>query len=133
MDDLWEASGGELFVVDYKATASAKTDLQTLDAEYRQGYKRQLEFYQFLLRKNDFAVFRRAFVVYAVGDMARPSFDNQILFGLQLIEHLGDTEWIEPTLMNIKATLMSDVPPPASTDCENCKFVAAVNEALRAG
>jgi len=130
MDDLWVAPSGELYVADYKGTASAKDEPQTLDAEYRQGYKRQLEFYQFLLRGNGFTVSRRAYVVYAVGKIDRPSFDAKILFDMQLIEHLGDTEWVEPTLLKIKETLMLDSSPPSSPNCELCGYVRNVTEAI---
>lgn len=133
MDDLWVAPLGELYVVDYKGTASAKAEPQTLDAEHRQGYKRQLEFYQFLLRGNGFAVSRRAFIVYAVGKIDRCSFDAKILFDMQLIEHLGTTEWIEPTLLKIKETLMLDSPPAPTPDCELCAYVQAAGRAAEPG
>jgi len=126
VDDLWVAPSGELFVVDYKGTASAKDDLQTLDAEYRQGYKRQLEFYQFLLRGNGFTVSQRAYIVYAVGKMDRPSFDAKLLFDLQLIEHYGNTEWIEPALLKIKKTLLLDSQPLPSSNCELCEYMKKV-------
>ena len=130
VDDIWVAPSGELYVADYKGTASAKTDPQTLDGEYRQGYKRQLEFYQFLLRGSGFTVSRRAFIVYAVGKMDRPALDARMLFDMQLIEHLGDTGWVEPTLLKIKETLMLDSPPPSSPKCELCGYVRNVTEAV---
>ena len=46
--------GGELIVVDYKATS--KDGEVTLDAPRQDGYKRQMEFYQWLLRCNGFTV-----------------------------------------------------------------------------
>lgn len=85
VDDLWVNPNGELFVVDYKGTASAKDEPMTLDTTYRQAYKRQLEFYIFLLRGNGFKVSRRSFIVYAVGQMNAPSLDGRLLFRLELI------------------------------------------------
>lgn len=131
MDDVWVAPDGELFVADYKGTASANGKPMTLDTEYRQAYKRQLEFYAFLLRGNGFRVSRRSFNVYAVGRMDAPSLDGRLSFRLELIEHLADTEWIEPTLAEVKKTLMLDSPPRPAPDCELCKYVEAATEATK--
>src|SRR3989344_1353678 len=50
VDDVWINPKKELIVVDYKATSTEGKI--TLDADYRQGYKRQMEIYQWLLRQN---------------------------------------------------------------------------------
>jgi RecB family exonuclease len=130
-DDIWVAPDGELFVADYKGTASAKDDPQNLDADYRQAYKRQLEFYQFLLIGNGFKVSRRCFIVYAVGVMSAPSLDGRLSFRLELIEHLANMDWIEPTLNKIRECLMLDEAPAPAADCELCSYVAAVNDAAK--
>jgi RecB family exonuclease len=44
VDDIWINEDKELIVVDYKATSSETAP--TLDADYRQSYKRQMEVYQ---------------------------------------------------------------------------------------
>lgn len=126
MDDLWASPAGEIYVCDYKGTASAKDEPQTLDAEHRQGYKRQLEFYGFLLRGNGFKVSRRSFIVYAVANMNAPSLDGKLVFRLEVIEHLANAEWIEPTLRQIRECLMLDSPPPPAPDCELCAYADAV-------
>jgi len=41
VDDIWVNKQGELIVVDYKATS--KNDEVNLDAEWQDGYKRQME------------------------------------------------------------------------------------------
>lgn len=133
MDDVWIAPDGELFVADYKGTASAKDEPMTLDTEYRQGYKRQLEFYAFLLRGNGFRVSRRSFIVYAVGRMDAPSLDGRLSFRLELVEHLTNMDWIEPTLARIKETLMVNEPPKSGPACELCKYVEAVSGTVREG
>ncbi len=129
MDDLWVTPDGELYVADYKGTASSKDDPQDLDTVYRQAYKRQLEFYSFLLKGKGFKMSRRSFIVYAVARMDMPTLDGRLSFRLELIEHLVNLEWIESTLLNIKATLMVDVVPPAAPDCDLCKYVASVANA----
>ena len=130
-DDIWVAPDKELFLVDYKGTASSKDEPMTLDTEYRQAYKRQLEFYSFLLRGNGFKVSRRSFIVYAVANMNAPSLDGRLTFRLDLIEHLADIQWIEPSLPKVKETLMLDAPPPPAPDCELCGYVREAGGAAK--
>ena len=54
VDDVWKLENGELIVVDYKATS--KNDKVNINAPWQRGYKRQIEFYQWLLRQNGFKV-----------------------------------------------------------------------------
>jgi ATP-dependent exoDNAse (exonuclease V) beta subunit len=44
VDDIWVNPAGELIIVDYKATS--KEGEVNLDAEWQDGYKRQMEIYQ---------------------------------------------------------------------------------------
>ena len=48
VDDIWINPAGELHVVDYKATS--KKGEVNIDAPWQDGYKRQIEIYQWLLR-----------------------------------------------------------------------------------
>jgi ATP-dependent exoDNAse (exonuclease V) beta subunit len=43
VDDVWVNPAGELYIVDYKATA--KNGEVSLDADWQIGYKRQVEIY----------------------------------------------------------------------------------------
>jgi ATP-dependent exoDNAse (exonuclease V) beta subunit len=54
VDDIWVNEDDELIVVDYKATS--KDGEVSLDAEWQNMYKRQMEIYQWLLRQNGFKV-----------------------------------------------------------------------------
>jgi len=65
IDDVWVRPNGELIVVDYKATS--KKDEVNLDAEWQIGYKRQMEVYQWLFRKNGFQVSDVGYFVYCNG------------------------------------------------------------------
>lgn len=49
IDDLWQNEKGEYHVVDYKATSTSYEI--SLDDQYKQGYKKQVEVYQWLLRQ----------------------------------------------------------------------------------
>ena len=71
VDDVWQNNKGEkeLIVVDYKATS--KTEEVNLDAEWQNGYKRQMEVYQWLFRQNNFKVSDTGYFVYANGKRDR--------------------------------------------------------------
>ena len=47
IDDLWQNSKGEYIVVDYKST-SKDEEITELNKEWQDGYKRQMEIYQWL-------------------------------------------------------------------------------------
>jgi hypothetical protein len=123
IDDLWrDLQTNELIVVDYKATS--KDAEVSLDAEWQDGYKRQMEFYQWLLRRQGLAVAKRGWFVYCNGRRDLPEFGNRIEFRVKLIPYDGDDSWIEPVLGQIKATLMAPEAPKATGDCEYCAFAA---------
>ncbi len=121
IDDLWRDLGtGELIVADYKATS--KEAEVTLDAGWQDGYKRQMEFYQWLLRRQGLAVSDRGWFVYCNGRRDLDAFDNRLEFRVKMIPYDGDDAWIEPVLLEIRATLDAPQAPAAGGDCEYCVF-----------
>ena len=121
IDDLWrDEDTGDLIVVDYKATSKA-TEVN-LDADWQDGYKRQMEFYQWLLRRQGLPVSNRGWFVYANGRRDLDRFDAHLEFRMKLIPYDGDDSWVENTLADIQKTLMAPTPPPISTECEYCRF-----------
>ena len=122
IDDLWHDMFGVHYVVDYKATS--KADEVSLDADWQIAYKRQVEFYQWLLRGNALEVSNQAWFVYANGIKGDGSFDDQLAFKTKLISYDGDASWIEPTLDSLIECLASESPPPESADCSYCQYVA---------
>jgi len=123
IDDLWrDLESGGLIVVDYKATS--KDAEVTLDAQWQDGYKRQMEFYQWLLRRQELPVLDRGWFVYCNGRRDLERFDNRLEFRVRLIPYDGDDSWIEPVLAEIRATLDAPQPPAPGEDCEYCEFAA---------
>jgi len=121
IDDLWrDLDSGALIVADYKATS--KSGEVSLDAAWQISYKRQMEFYQWLLRRQGLEVARRGWFVYANGLRDRPSFDGRLEFSIRMIPYDGDDGWVEGTLAQIRATLMLAEAPPG--DCEFCSYAA---------
>jgi PD-(D/E)XK nuclease superfamily len=121
VDDVWVGPEGELYIVDYKATS--KTEEVTLDAEWQDGYKRQMEVYQWLFRKNNFKVSEIGYFVYCNGDTDKKAFDARLEFKIKIIPYRGNTDWIEETIMNMHKCLMGDM-PNASADCDYCAYAA---------
>jgi CRISPR/Cas system-associated exonuclease Cas4 (RecB family) len=124
VDDLWMTSDGEVAVVDYKATAKDK-DI-TLDADWQMSYKRQMEVYQWLLRRNGLNVSNTGYFVYANGRLDLDGFYNRVEFRTKVIPYTGDDSWVEPTLMEMKACMDGDMPPVGKSamggECDFCAY-----------
>lgn len=122
IDDLWINSKDEYIVADYKATAKADPVTEIGDAAYHNSYRRQLEVYQWLLRRNGLNVSDMAYWVYCTGNPNEESFDAVINFDIHVISHEGSDGWVEPTILELKKTLDSDVVPEADPDCDYCLY-----------
>lgn len=134
VDDIWtDLETDELVVVDYKATA--KNSEVNLDAGWQDGYKRQIEVYQWLLRNNGFKVKNTGYFVYTNADLTADGFADTLQFKTKIIDYEGNDAWIEKTIMNIKKCLDSDTIPPVgknvmepSKPCEYCDYARSRTE-----
>lgn len=124
VDDVWINSKGELIIVDYKAT-STKKDV-TLDD--RDSYKRQMEIYQWLFRRNGFTVSDTGYFVYCNGNSARGTFTGTLQFKVSLLPYVGNDLWIEDVLLAIKACLANDILPGPTENCDYCAYYSAINK-----
>ncbi len=134
IDDVWVNPGGELIIVDYKAT-SKKVGPSTEEDLY-DSYKRQMEIYQWLFRKNNFAVSPTGYFVYVNGKADAKAFDGKLEFDIELIPYTGSDAWIEPAIFDLKSVVASDAVPPIGTSfgggpCEYCTYREAAGKALR--
>lgn len=127
IDDLWINSQNEYIVVDYKATAKAEK-ITELDKDWQDGYKRQMEVYQWLLRKNGYTVSNTGYFVYCNGKTDMKAFDGKLEFDISLIAYEGNDDWIDQTIVNIKNCLDSDSLPERGEDCDYCAYYFARNE-----
>ena len=126
VDDVWINLEKELLVVDYKATA--KSGEVTLDAEWQMGYKRQVEVYQWLFRKNGFLVSDTAYFVYANGITDKKAFDAKLEFNVKVIPYNGNDSWVEKALGAARLCLDADELPEESRECDYCRYRKAVEE-----
>jgi CRISPR/Cas system-associated exonuclease Cas4 (RecB family) len=126
IDDLWQNSGEEYIVVDYKAT-SKDEEITELNKDWHKGYKRQMEVYQWLLRKNGYKVSDTGYFVYCNGKTDVEAFDGKLEFDVTLIPYEGDESWVEKAISDIYDCLNREEIPEAHPDCDYCSYVSAVN------
>jgi len=134
VDDVWVNDGGELIVVDYKATAKAEP-VRALGPEggWQDMYRRQMEVYQWLLRQNGFPVSDTGYFVYATGNPGKEAFENVVEFETHVFAHNGKSDWVDRTITNMKACMESDVMPSVGTaamggPCEFCTYARSRTE-----
>lgn len=127
IDDLWIDEDGKYVVVDYKATAKSEP-VTELNDEWHEGYKRQMEVYQWLLRQNGLPVSDTGYFVYCTGRQDAQAFDAKIEFDVRLIPYTGSDDWVEPILKKIKHTLESDEMPARSKTCDYCLYRRAIGQ-----
>lgn len=126
VDDVWIDKNEELLIVDYKSTSTEK-EISLYD-EYKQGYKTQMEIYQWIFRQMGFKVSDTGYFVFANGLKGERVFDGKLEFEMSLIPYDGNDNWVEPTILKIKEVLESDRLPYPAADCEFCSYRALIRE-----
>ena len=127
IDDLWIDGDGNYIVVDYKATAK-KEAVTELNQEWQSGYKRQMDVYQWLLRRNGLEVSDTGYFVYCTGRPDAEAFNARIDFDIHLIAYTGNDDWVEPRIVELHACLNQEEIPSSNTDCDYCSYIQAVND-----
>jgi len=134
VDDLWIDDDGKVMVVDYKATAKDKP-VTKLGAPggWQDMYRRQMEVYQWLLRQNGLDVSDTGYFVYATGTQDRPGFHDKIDFETHVFPHVGNSDWVDKTLVDMKKCLDNDAMPPVGRaamggECEHCAYARSRTE-----
>jgi hypothetical protein len=122
IDDVWVNKAGELMVVDYKATSKDGKIESLEDSGWTDQYKRQMEIYQWLLRKKGFKVSPTGYFVYVNGRKDRKAFDGRLEFDVTVIPQKGDDSWVQKAVLDAKKCLDSDELPEHSPTCEFCAY-----------
>jgi CRISPR/Cas system-associated exonuclease Cas4 (RecB family) len=127
IDDVWVDGAGKLIVVDYKATSKDKE--VSIDSDWQIAYKRQLEVYQWLLRRNGFEVSDTGYFVYTNGRVDLDGFNDRVEFRTKIIPYTGSDEWIEPTIMKMKKVMDGAMPAVGTAamggECDYCAYAKA--------
>ncbi len=122
IDDLWQAPKGELIVADYKATARA--EMPTSKNLYP-SYRRQMDVYQFLVRRQGFEVSDRGWFVYTNGDGRAGTFGDKLCFTTSMVPYDGDDAWVLDAFRRAVATIVQSEVPQPGAECEYCAYVAS--------
>lgn len=131
IDDVWVDTKGDLHIVDYKSTSKDER-IETLDKEWHDGYKRQMETYQWLFRQRGFPVSDTGYFVYANAGKDKAAFDGVLEFEITIVTYTGSDAWVEPTLGAIHACLNNDALPAAGAGCDYCVYRETVGKKLQA-
>ena len=125
VDDIWQKKNDELIVVDVKATSRNNFDwYETFNKyEYAKAYKRQLEMYQWLFKKNGYKVADEAYLLYFNGKKNEEFFHNQLKFDVHFIKLDCSTFWVESKIIDTVNLLRSDTFPKSSKNCEYCNYL----------
>ena len=148
VDDVWEDTRtGQLHIVDYKSTAQLGKKSRALDEtflappsnpsipDYRAGYRRQMDMYQWVARRLGFPVSDTGYFVYVDGQhreetgMLDPVIPAQawMRFNVSVIRYEGNDDWVMSALERAKF-LVSEVQtcPAHSDQCEHGQYLRKV-------
>ena len=125
IDDVWVKDNGDLIIADIKATSKNEFDWsETFNKyDYPKAYKRQLEMYQWLLKKNGFKVSQDAFIIYFNGRKNEKFFKNTLSFDSHVIKLKCSTDWVEQAIIDTVQLLKSKTFPKPSPTCEQCTYL----------
>lgn len=127
IDDVWVNEAGELMVVDYKATAKDRD--VSIDSDWQISYKRQIEVYQWLLKKSGFDVSPTGYFVYTNARLDLDGFNDRVEFKTKIIPYKGSTDWVEEALKKMKKCLEGEMPAVGDSimggPCEFCTYARA--------
>jgi len=74
-----------------------------------------------------YSVSNTGYFVYCNGNTDKAAFDGKLEFDITLIDYVGNDEWVESKLNEIKMCLESDQIPQSGDNCDFCVWFAARN------
>lgn len=120
IDDIWRLESGEYTIVDYKATNSQYPF--NIHHDIRRAYRNQMEMYQWLFQRNGFNVSKNGYFLVYNADQNQQLFNNTLQFDVEIISYLGNTEWIDQCLLDVRCLLESRDIPDYSEGCDHCAY-----------
>ena len=152
LDDVWEnIETGELHIVDYKSTAQTTNTPKPMDesfiappsdpkeADYKAGYRRQMDMYQWIARQLGYRVSDTGYFLYVDGQHVNESgmldanepWQAWMRFNVAVIPYQGNDSWVEDALRRARY-LVSEVKtcPEHSASCEYGAYLKSVSEVM---
>ena len=130
LDDVFlNTKTNQLHIVDYKST-SQKTEGReiTLNGSWKEGIRRQMDIYVWVLRRKGFDVSNTGFFLYCDGDRFTDyAFLSEEIANMQFkitwLPYEVNLSWIEPCLEKIKECILQSKCPAHSEGCEYEAFL----------
>ena len=125
IDDVWIKPNNDLILSDVKSTSKNIFDWEDTwnKYEYPKAYKRQLEMYQWLFRKNGFKVANEAYLIYYNGLKNEPKFNQELKFELHVVKLECNDNWVEETIVQAKDLIEENSLPNGSKYCDTCQYL----------
>ena len=127
VDDIWlDTKKNSLILVDYKSQANENEVSQETywDGDFKSGYQRQLDFYFYLLKQQNFkeTISDDAYLLVVNARGLEKKFDNKLLFESRLIHTKVKDENLENEIQEMINVFNSDDVPDANKLCKNCAY-----------
>ena len=127
VDDIWlDTKKNSLILVDYKSQANEKEVSQETywDGDFKSGYQRQLDFYFYLLKQQNFkeTISDDAYLLVVNARGLEKKFDNKLLFESRLIHTKVRDENLENEIQEMINVFNSDEVPDSNKLCKNCAY-----------
>ena len=125
VDDIWfNTKTEELIVADYKSQASNEEvePKSYLSGVYHQGYKMQLDFYNYLLNCMGFKTSPISYFLVVNADKTVDGFHGNMKFSETLIPYQHDISWIPAKIKEMIALMNQEEVPLGHESCENCAY-----------
>jgi hypothetical protein len=117
----------KIFLIDHKATSKQGT--VTIDAPWQDGYKQQIEIYQYLAEKNGLDVADTSYFVYSNARKDLEGFHNRLEFTRDIIPYEGDRRWVEQAFIAAYHCLQGTL-PMLTPSCAQCQTFKAIQEKI---
>jgi CRISPR/Cas system-associated exonuclease Cas4 (RecB family) len=122
IDDIWVNPTGELIIVEYKTTSTMPGTIIQNNPWY-ESFKRQVSFYAWLFKKNEYPVSDIGYFIYCNGLQTKTSSINNLLaFEITPSSCLIDDSWIEQTITKAVDCLKQAEAPQKAIICKFCDF-----------
>lgn len=126
VDDIWQDTNTkELIVVDYKSQASSEIvePESYLSNVYHQGYKIQMDFYNYLLQGMGYKTSATSYFLVVNADKTVDGFHGNMKFSETLIPYKNDISWIPEKVKKMIKLINQETVPERHESCENCSYI----------
>ncbi len=130
LDDVWfNTETNQVHIVDYKSTSQkSRGKAITLEGAWKASYRRQMDFYVWVMRRIGLDASSIGYFLYVDGDRFSEGdflgkLDAKMKFKVTLLPYETNISWVEITLERIRKTLLNEKRPPHAAGCEYGKFL----------